>query len=770
MRYFAALLLSLLIGAANGQTVTGPLQAQNSLSEIAKNATQSTARGNLGFTGPVTLTGPVTTTNGDLVPAAHYDATAFGSCVWDGAHDVQPCIKAAAQAAALAGNAEVDLPAGVLPMSTSLCAAPSGCPAGNPTSGFILKGRGPGTILRPLGTNVASPLLLNFANTSNITVEDLTIDGGAAGGADVGQTSVFQGTIAGTALTVTTPPTNGVPVAVDQFLYCTGCASTVRILSGSGTSWTLSASQTVGSPVTITGVTPGLQGSISGTTVTTFGAITGAPLQVGDTLYWIGGSDTLATVTPSVTTTSAHTVAFQRMFASPTGLVPVSQLFDTSNVKFSRVIWQNSAGIGLNASGANRTTVIDSRAANLGNRWKGTLVANDRVQAMTFCCGDGATLGFDNSVTGSYFADIGLDPISMSGQTRVVVANNRMNLANNQVASLPTGAYPGNFFTTDSNYVPFTPTSHATITDNTITGAPGSAFDTQGLKYSVISGNTVDGSGGAGVGLFTNSPVVFTGAISTTTLTVSAITSGVFGNGMVIDSTGATAITGGTYITNIGTCGGSSPTLPCTATVNNSQSVSSEAMFAGVNAQYVSVTGNVFTNNAQWSSSSFTGGVTADCGEPDSITISGNTSGNVGTNTTQLYGVALSSNCSIAWTVHPRNVTVVGNTLGSNATAALLDASTESTQVIGYNGGVTDAIPSASSATTLALPVNPVISLTGTTTVTGISGPSWVGRQVTMIPTGVVAFTATNNIANAVTTSANVPITATYDGTSWYLK
>ena len=130
---------------------------------------------------------------------------------------------------------------------------------------------------------------------------------------------------------------------------------------------------------------------------------------------------------------------------------------------------------------------------------------------------------------------------------------------------------------------------------------------------------------------------------------------------------------------------------------------------------------------------------------------------------TQTYGVYLFANAT-------DNLVVTGNDFTGNLTGAASDGATGTNQTWRSNLGVDNLIPSVASATALAFPLNPTISLTGTTTVTSITGTAWTGRQVTLIPTGAVSFTATNNIGNAVTTSANVPIVATYNGTNWYLK
>jgi hypothetical protein len=79
----------------------------------------------------------------------------------------------------------------------------------------------------------------------------------------------------------------------------------------------------------------------------------------------------------------------------------------------------------------------------------------------------------------------------------------------------------------------------------------------------------------------------FTAAISTTTLTVSAVSSGELAVGQIISGAG---ITPGTYITALGTGKGYTGTY----TINNSQTVSSEAMSAvNIPAPAISVTGSI---------------------------------------------------------------------------------------------------------------------------------------------------------------------------------
>lgn len=478
---------------------------------------------------------PQTFNQGTITPSQRYDATAFGACVWDGAHDVAPCVQAASTAAFVTG-AEVDLPCGTLPMASSLT---------NTAGAFVLRGRGACTVLKVMVGNVSSPYLLNFANVSNITVSDLVLD---------------------------------------------------------------------------------------------------------------GGGQSIAQVNPA------------------------TQLFNTSNVTFDRVTWQNISGIGLNGSGANNTIITNSRFIHVGNRWKTTLVQNDRYQAVSLCCGT-STLGLNNKITGSYFEDIGLDAISSGSQTGLVVANNIFNMANNQIALLSSATYGGAIFPLNS--------VNATITGNIITGAQGNAIDAPGIRSSTISGNIVSGSGGSGIALFQGYDLVtFTGAIAGTTLTVSSVASGTITAGMIVGTQlgAATAIAPQTYIT--------APIDATHWTVSVSQTVGSEALYAGTNAQSVSVAGNTVTNNNQWGPAPWTGGITIGEGLPDRITISGNTVTDTQITKTQVYGVAVQTAvASPVWTAAPTNLLIsTDNNLTGNLTAEISGA-----PVFSVSGcGATSPVGSAS--------------------------------------------------------------------------
>jgi len=116
--------------------------------------------------------------------------------------------------------------------------------------------------------------------------------------------------------------------------------------------------------------------------------------------------------------------------------------------------------------------------------------------------------------------------------------------------------------------------------------------------------------------------------------------------------------------------------------------------------------------------------------------------------------------------------TIVSNEIIGFTNQPIADGSTGHAKVIVHNTGHDTVIPVVASAATIALPHNPLVSLTGATTVTTIGTQSHAtGRQIVIIPTGVVTFTGgAGNIANTLTTVANVPVLAVFNGTNWYLK
>lgn len=86
------------------------------------------------------------------------------------------------------------------------------------------------------------------------------------------------------------------------------------------------------------------------------------------------------------------------------------------------------------------------------------------------------------------------------------------------------------------------------------------------------------------------------------------------------------------------------------------------------------------------------------------------------------------------------------------------------------NAGIDDVIPSVASAATLAFPVNPTFTITGTTNVTAVSMVLAAGARGTFVPTGgTITFTAGASIGNSFIAKQNVPVTWYWDGTLMWL-
>lgn len=176
----------------------------------------------------------------------------------------------------------------------------------------------------------------------------------------------------------------------------------------------------------------------------------------------------------------------------------VIQAFSVSNVVLDTVRVQNTRGLGVLFSTSITTSgVRNSTFINIGNHWKTTLDGNDRLAAVTFCCGTAAN-SYGNFVTGSYFEDLGLDAISTGYQSDFLAANNRFNLDNGQLttswsAHTPTAYNAGVYC--DGTVV------KCVVTGNYVSGAAGNAIDVS-AQDNVITGNQVYLSGQAGIGCF----------------------------------------------------------------------------------------------------------------------------------------------------------------------------------------------------------------------------------------------------------------------------
>lgn len=120
---------------------------------------------------------------------------------------------------------------------------------------------------------------------------------------------------------------------------------------------------------------------------------------------------------------------------------------------------------------------------------------------------------------------------------------------------------------------------------------------------------------------------------------------------------------------------------------------------------------------------------------------------------------------------------------GSNANVALTNLDTRGNTVNQIAGtptgssivyGLRDLDANAASvASAASVTLNAVYEtwlVTGTTSISTING-AWAGREARLITTsGAIAFSTGGNICNAITSAQNVPVSAIYLGSCWYLK
>ncbi len=176
-------------------------------------------------------------------------------------------------------------------------------------------------------------------------------------------------------------------------------------------------------------------------------------------------------------------------FANPN---PVIEITIGDNIVFNDITVENSRGIAvLIQGGVQNSGVENSTFVNIGNYWKTTGSANDRVQAVVFCCGTGNTNNFADY---NKFSDIGLDALQLSNQNGFSAIGNTFKLQDNQHKLLNTSTYPAAIFAMDD--------TNALISGNNIYNAQGCGIDAPGLVDSSITNNVISGCYAAGIGLF----------------------------------------------------------------------------------------------------------------------------------------------------------------------------------------------------------------------------------------------------------------------------
>ena len=292
----------------------------------------------------------------------------------------------------------------------------------------------------------------------------------------------------------------------------------------------------------------------------------------------------------------------------------------------------------------------------------------------------------------------------------------------------------------------------------TVTGTPsapvyiGMALTINGTSTNTITGFTSGTYGGAGVYTLLTG-YSFTGSISGTTLTITAITSGALGINMTITGTGVTA---GTVITALGTGTGGTGTY----IINISQTVASTTITGSFTSQtmtgsYIQILGSLN------SSSTNLNGV----GNYNGYTYLSNTSGNsltvLNTQTNQVifYGTVSSTTLTVTSVISGTivlNMTIAGS--GLTTTGAI----TTITAFVTGSGGIgTYTInPLASSTIT-----NPNLMIgTGVASTT-----SWFINSLSLNPSSFTGSISNNVLTVSSITSGTLYLGTTITGTEIFL-
>lgn len=195
-------------------------------------------------------------------------------------------------------------------------------------------------------------------------------------------------------------------------------------------------------------------------------------------------------------------------FANSAALIKVTT---SSRVEFDETTFQNSNGRAILAD----TSVVgldlhDSALTNIGNHWITTQLTADRREAVLFTEATPAN-SYGSSVMRNRFTSIGLDAVSITGQTNFISGYNICNLANGQTTATWTNPQPTAFgaciYGGASN-------GSITSTNEEITGAQGNGVDFASGDLT-LGHDTITGSGSAGMGIFTTGSVSITGGTLT---------------------------------------------------------------------------------------------------------------------------------------------------------------------------------------------------------------------------------------------------------------
>lgn len=190
-------------------------------------------------------------------------------------------------------------------------------------------------------------------------------------------------------------------------------------------------------------------------------------------------------------------------------------------------------------------------------------------------------------------------------------------------------------------------------------------------------------------------------------------------------------------------------------------------VFTGNNCTATSGTANLFLSDVQ--DSSFTGNKFVGDGSLSyGVQMSGSTNANLSFSGNQI-GLETSPPVDTFAFAGGSNMHIVGNMLA--ASGSIFAGSLPTNLSVSGNVGIDNVIPVVASGSTVAFPINPVFTISGTTGVGTVTFPLISGARFMFKTTdGTVTFTAGATIGNTLTTTQNKPVSGYWDGTKVWLE
>ena len=185
----------------------------------------------------------------------------------------------------------------------------------------------------------------------------------------------------------------------------------------------------------------------------------------------------------------------------------VNTVYSSANVVFDGVTFQHTRGIGVMFSAAIKNSGVRGSTFNdVGNHWKTTALATDRLQAIAFCCGLTQS-NYGNFAIGNSFYDLGLDAISTTEQHNFLASGNRCDIQNGQLLATWSYPQPSNF----PGCIYSNRDDSITVVGNVIESASGNGIDLDNTVDRTVSGNYTNHTGAAGIGVYGSGNAVVTG-------------------------------------------------------------------------------------------------------------------------------------------------------------------------------------------------------------------------------------------------------------------